>query len=375
MPIIVNNNTSRLSSNFYDSLLVGIKSKFISVAVNFIVFTKFTVFAFPFFVCGLANRQRIIVIFSCKVDRPNTNTIQLCFCTIRCASFDAIATDTANNNIITIASVDVILVLVFIQFFLARCFIYLTVRNFIFTNGNRFGSRKRGCRIQIAITFRKEHLGVITKDNIIVINTQTFVIECRMSSDILISHSILDDNTSASIFNFTIVDIIITTIRNDSVATGTANHNIVTATSHNFVVTAELDIRRCSNILLMELSLDLDARNARQILAVHVPFLNAIFDNNHNTVASDFSTDIEHNIVRPGKFTTHSIIHGLDDRLTIFIKNFDTNDIAITIEHGLHTSVLKFTREISSSRIIYIERLHTDSINVERDKSNTLIFP
>ena len=159
------------------------------------------------------------------------------------------------------------------------------------------------------------------------------------------------------------------------IATGTANDNIVTATSHNFVVTAELDICRSRNILLMDLSLDLDARNARQILAVHVPFLDTIFNNNYDTIASDFLFNIEHNIVRPSEFSTHSIIHGLDNLLPLIVENFNTKDITIIIELCGNTSILKITREISSGRIIYIEGLLTDTVNIERDKSNTLFFP
>ena len=113
----------------------------------------------------------------------------------RCStSVDLVTTNTTNDNIVTVTGVDLILVLVLIQRFRARFLIRLTVRNIIYTNGNRFGSCERGCRIQITITFRKEHLGIIAKDNIVIINAQAFVVKCRMILDIFINVSILLDD-------------------------------------------------------------------------------------------------------------------------------------------------------------------------------------
>ena len=83
------------------------------------------------------------------------------------------------------------------------------------------------------------------------------------------------------------------------IAARAAHDNIVATTSQDGVVSAERDIRRGRNILLMMDALDLQTRNARNILAVHLVFRIAILDGDDSTinVMSHISGDFKDNIV------------------------------------------------------------------------------
>ena len=122
-----------------------------------------------------SNRIRSIRMFTCKVDRQDIYIVHHPFRISSRIGMDCITTNTAHDNIVTVTSIDFVMILEGIFQFITRRIIFLAVGNIACRNTNRFSGRKRRCRIFIAITIRKEQLCVVAEHYIIIVDAMTVV--------------------------------------------------------------------------------------------------------------------------------------------------------------------------------------------------------